>query len=473
AVLITMLSLAVLINFFPGRVDHHNWQLLTAGLSLGLLLRMILVPGHRGIAVLAGVIHTVGLWVGAEILPWIAAFNAMLCLHWILRGDRTGQAAFQYAAAFAVAAVVLLPVAHPSGNLFSVACDAFSIAFVGGAVSVFLFWGIIRFLKDHAASYGARLAGTLVAAIAAAAFLFILFPDCRAGPYGQVDHLLNDLWIAKVGATRSVAFLFRSDPWLTPVWVLGPLAATCATVWALARSRGRRFSLWLAISGFVLLSMVMGFSRIRMLAFAQLFAIVPLAWLLGLPWHFVGEHWLGWRRGVARFALLLLFGPLFWFAGVLMSFQDKAQEHQGAHGAPIARGCDIQAVSSTLNARPGLGDQPKVIAGFIDFGAKLLFYTPHAVLAGQYHRNNEGNLAVVHLFTAEDEDTARDIVTRRKVDLVLICTAAPEMKLYKGKTARPSFVDRLGDGDLPPWLRSLPVPAGTTFKLFQVVPVWS
>lgn len=88
AALMTILTVPLLIQFFPGRVDHHAWRLLIATLSVGALVRLMREPEARGPAVLAGAVMALGRWIGLGALPWAALFMAVLVLRWIAVGRR-------------------------------------------------------------------------------------------------------------------------------------------------------------------------------------------------------------------------------------------------------------------------------------------------------------------------------------------------------------------------------------------------
>ncbi|MBV8850469.1 MAG: hypothetical protein JOZ16_12905, partial [Methylobacteriaceae bacterium] len=118
-------------------------------------------------------------------------------------------------------------------------------------------------------------------------------------------------------------------------------------------------------------------------------------------------------------------------------------------GAPCLRPETLQA----LNALP-----PSLLLAPIDSGGYLLALTHHSVLAGAYHRDNHGNRAAIDIFEGpigEAEIRLRDtgaryLVSCRGQDEVLsIVTRAPD-----------GLLARLQRGDVPSWLRPVPLPNG-------------
>lgn len=86
----------------------------------------------------------------------------------------------------------------------------------------------------------------------------------------------------------------------------------------------------------------------------------------------------------------------------------------------------------------------------IDLGPAILAEANHDVFAAPYHRNNDGNLAMLKLMLAPPS-VARQILSGRHVDYVVICRTAPnrdiierapdglEAKLARGET--PEFLE--------------------------------
>ena len=127
------------------------------------------------------------------------------------------------------------------------------------------------------------------------------------------------------------------------------------------------------------------------------------------------------------------------------------------------------ARAATVLADPaGLGARPRLIAAPIDNGPELLFRTPHRVLAAPYQHDVTGNLDVFDLFSARNAAAAQAITARRHVELILLCPAKPGMWL-PDRGGRPSFFDQLSSGEVPGWLRVLPLPKESGVRLYEVI----
>lgn len=114
--------------------------------------------------------------------------------------------------------------------------------------------------------------------------------------------------------------------------------------------------------------------------------------------------------------------------------------------------CDQGRALALLNQRPWV-EQALLLAAPINEGARVLWETPHAVLAAPYHRNAEGLRDHLAIF-GQEEGVARATALRRGVDFILLCpTAQPSPPAV---VTRGGFQDLLGAGKLPDWLEFMP-----------------
>src|SRR4029077_13322239 len=66
----------------------------------------------------------------------------------------------------------------------------------------------------------------------------------------------------------------------------------------------------------------------------------------------------------------------------------------------------------------------------LDLGPAILAETNHDVFAGPYHRNNDGNAALIKLMLAPIP-AAQQILRERRVDYVVTCPAGPDRNIIK------------------------------------------
>lgn len=104
---------------------------------------------------------------------------------------------------------------------------------------------------------------------------------------------------------------------------------------------------------------------------------------------------------------------------------------------PILATCWLDSVAEATSLQTMLQLVPQKIPGFYGFPVPLGLagaapIAPprrpdfdHAIIAAPYHRNNNGNLAMLSAFLAPPHN-ARQILSGRHVDYVVMCSASPE-----------------------------------------------
>jgi hypothetical protein len=138
--------------------------------------------------------------------------------------------------------------------------------------------------------------------------------------------------------------------------------------------------------------------------------------------------------------------------------------------APIDAGCPWGAMTDWLAAeRPAVGESdpaPILLAGDLFIGSEIAWRTPYRSVAAPHHRGGRAIADTVAVLDATDPGTARAILARRNVALLLTCVTTPVLRLHEGTLAA-----ALRDGTVPDWLRPVPLPAAlSAFRLHAVVP---
>lgn len=453
AILIAAMAFPLLAQFSFGRIDHHQWQLVITAVSLGALLRILLDPGSLRCAVLAAFAFAIGLWVGSEIIPWLAVFCAVLCFEWIRKGGAILRTALTFGAGLGALSALLLPITRPPGERFATVCDSHSIAYAGIALTVSLFWIGLWLIGRNRETVIARLISAGALATGLTIGLVALFPSCLVSPYSELDPTLTKLWIPNINEVRSVARMGAGVPY----YLLAPALAIVIAAVRARNSRDQHRVVWLAISAYLAAGLVLSFWQARFITFTHVFSIVPIAWLASAFWRWVADRWQDWRRLTLILGSLLVLAALPSLASVALINGDevKARENE--------QKCDIKAVGESLTAKPDL----KLIAGFISDGAEILFRTRHTVLGAGYHRNPTGNNTTFRLLSSESNADALAIVVERGVDLIMICPTGPEMSYYRDRGYK-TFTEKLIDGELPPWLTEVALPPDTGYLVFEV-----
>jgi hypothetical protein len=176
ALVLAPLSMTVMHEFAPGRIDHHSVQIL-------LLLAMIWgAIDRRG--VVAGVAAATAIAIGVEGLPGVAAAVLAFGLMWVAAPEG-GRPMRRFGVSLAVASVIHLMVGVAPGRWLTPMCDAISIVYAAAAVGTGFAFAVLSMLP--ARTVRARLALGLIAGGIVGGGLVVLFPQCLAGPYAALD----------------------------------------------------------------------------------------------------------------------------------------------------------------------------------------------------------------------------------------------------------------------------------------------
>ncbi len=116
---------------------------------------------------------------------------------------------------------------------------------------------------------------------------------------------------------------------------------------------------------------------------------------------------------------------------------------------------------SSLSDAASMGRLPKGrVMAPIDLGPAILAKTNHDVFAAPYHRNEDGDLAMLELMLASPP-VAHQMLSDRQVDYVVVCRAAPNLNVIK--RAPDGLEALLARGDVPEFLE--PIDLGSPARI--------
>jgi hypothetical protein len=447
AVVLAVLSAPALIHFRPGAIDHHNAQIC---LLLALVLLTSQIEQSAVKAALGGLVASLSLAIGIEMLPAIAAIGLAVFGLFIWRGASVSRQIGAFGAALAASSLLLAPALLPLPSLALPVCDAFGgpvlLLVAGGGIGLVIMAGIDRY---HS-TLRLRLATGAASAIALVGAFLSLFAGCIASPYAQLDPLVTSFWVDKVVESMSLATMLQLEPQKVLGFYGFPLMTMGFAAAALIRSNPPGRFRW--ILGITTLAALMGLSvwEMRGTAAASMVAAPIFAASLAILWPALAPG-----RSLVLLALAVSpasFAALGLSAKPLIDLIFKPQmtiaERDGSTCQTVS---DVASMTQLPKGR---------VMAPIDLGPLILVETDHAVFAAPYHRNNDGNLAMLKLMLAP-LPTARQILSDRRVDYVVTCSAAPEPDLVK--LAPDGLAARLGRGETPDFLE--PLELDTTHKL--------
>jgi hypothetical protein len=308
---------------------------------------------------------------------------------------------------------------------------------------------------------GRRCAGAGALAAALAATVTLVFPACLADPYANLDPRLTTLWLANASEARSLFSVMRDLPHEVLAYYGLPAAGLALGLWRSRREAEDRWR-WMTCTAVLAVLCAVAAWELRATAAANVLAMVmvPAALIRALPASASGQVYFGISRP-ALLSAALLSPPALIVIG-----------NTGAQAVEALRGTTRPKV---ISDGPGtcrrsadyapLAHLPQGrVAAFIDAGPFLLMETPHSVLAAPYHRNIEGNLAMLDIFLARPQDAAARIAALG-VDYVAFCAGAPERYNYVA-AAPEGLAAVLNRGETPPFLERVPL-EGTDLAVFK------
>ncbi|MBX9711823.1 MAG: hypothetical protein K2X60_12385 [Xanthobacteraceae bacterium] len=452
-VLLAALSIPALIHFRAGAIDHHNVQIVLL-LSLVLLLPAI---GQSSISTcLAGLAATVSLAIGLEMLPVIAALCvAVLGLSVWCGGAITARIGV-FGAALAVSSLLLAALLLPWHSLGAPVCDAFGgpvlLLIAGGGVCLMIVAGIDRHYPVRAARFAvAAIAGVIVLGV-----FFKLFSGCMASPYAQVPPLVTSFWLDQVVETMSVATVAQLIPQKLAGYYGFPLITLGFAFAALIRapSSGR----WQWVVAVVTLAMLIAISlwELRGAAAANIVAAPFFAVCIAHLWPSRAQ-----RTKMLLAALVVSPATLAGLGVAAWPLIDRTAPTQAAARQVML--CQTLSGAAPLAALP-----PGRIMASIDQGPAILAATQHSVFAAPYHRNNNGNLAMLNTMMAAPQD-ARQMLRDHRVDYVVICSGSADLIDFV-RLAPNGLAARLDKGETPDYLERLDLDPAHRLSVWRVRP---
>ncbi|MDX2201909.1 MAG: hypothetical protein NW223_04110 [Hyphomicrobiaceae bacterium] len=403
-VLVFTCSYAI-VQFKPGRIDHHNAQILCAVVGLLWLARALGEP-RAGWA--AGLILGVGLAIGYEAIALVVPMLGLAGLLYVVAPQRFQGGRNAALAATATLALCLVLTTAPRA-LLTAHCDALSVNLVllaAGASAGLLVAGRL----------GLPLWGRLAVAAAGgglgAAAFSLAEPRCLAGPFGAVDPALFPLWLDHVAETQSLLAFARKHLAAGLPQITFLLIGVAIHLYLGLR---RRDAATLFAAACTLLAAVLGFWQIKLTPYASWLVVVPMA-VFAATLSGTGSL----SPAVLRvFAVLMLSQSTL---GAALSFvTDGADSATAAETARVAR---ANACHRTHVVRELDRLEPGLIAAEIDLAAFVAALTRHRVVAAPYHRLDKGIVALGGILTGLEPASA-GLIRALGVRYIALCAGTP------------------------------------------------
>lgn len=449
--LVIVISIPVVFQLSPMRIDHHGWQMVCALAALnGLLAR----SARRGGWIIGGAL---AFWLSISIegLPLAAITFVVLALRW-LRDPAAKTWLTSAIQSLALVSAVLFVATKGFADLATY-CDAI------GLVHLAMFaWGAIvlsLLAKANKPSLAVVLTGFAVAGGGAITMMLSAAPQCIAGGgFAQVDPLVAEIWLSNVLEGRP---LWEQVLAIALQYIAPPLIAIFAAVQLARRSHDGLRPFWIDYALILAGALAISVFVARTGAVACVLASPLLAWQL--------RRWLKAIRlmesplprmaamvGVAC-ALLPAIPAL-----MLTSAMPVRASVGGAGDVPIrVADCRVQDAHAVLANLP----QGEIFAA-LDIAPELLLVSEHSVVATGHHRGHKAMKVLIETAIGTP-DEAFETLSKRGSAYVALCPALYEAQTYAA-IQPDGFVPQLAKGNVPDWLEPVAMPEGNGLKLWRV-----
>jgi hypothetical protein len=446
AIAILLCGHSVRNQWAPLRIDHHGWQLALLAVAVASLTD----PKRARGGALLGVATALSLVIGLEMLLYLALVGGIAVLMWV-RDPAEGRRLATYGASLAGASALGFLLFASYANRAPV-CDALSpvwlsVVAAGGAIAVAL-----AMLGPR--SWPLRL-GLAAAAGAALAVLFVLaWPNCLGRLEGASPELVR-LWLGNVREARPLYSHGYSTAISVAALPVAGLAGYAIMLWRHRRDEAKLLA-WAATAAPALLAALLLLWQSR---------AGPAAQLLAVP----GATALVWLTIASRFMAVRVAGTVALFLLASGLLPQQALRYFPPPPRPSMKAVNkANGLCPTLWALKPVALVPRgQVLTFVDLGPRLITLTHHDAVAGPYHRNGRDIIDVMSAFRGTPE-AALATIERRRIDYVLICPGLSESTVYASQ-AKDGFYMQLVRGKVPSWLRPVPLPAKSPYRMWRVV----
>jgi hypothetical protein len=448
--LLMLTNTQLYIQFRPGRIDHHNVQIVLATIAVACAMAQ---TNRARFAAIAGVATGLGLAIGIEALAFHALVGVSFGISAAIDRDEA-KPARAYGLALAAATAAFFALQTPIDRWPLPLCDALganlvaAILVAGLGLAAYGAWG---------ARFSISIRFLLLAAIGAVAADIYLAADpaCMHGPFGSVDPRLRLIWFDHINELQSWPKLWRlhRDSALISIFMVLMGAAAAALLLIVRWRRWDRATL--------LAAALVGVAAV---AAAHAWRMEDYAFWFGVPTLAAAIGWLAttaWRGLLLPTAVAsLVLSPVLIAVAVdaTISFaQPKAAT--APKGAAKPRPASNDTCFDEKIYRPLAALPPGVVLGEIDLGPFILAHTSDSVMAAPYHRMTWGIWKAYEALGGSTAD-AQGRLKAMNIAYVVDCR-------LNGLRVNPKgFEGDLRRGRIPPWIEPLSTP-GQPLQIYR------
>lgn len=451
-----VLSVPLLFQLAPMRIDHHGWQIVGGLIAVNGVMSRSAVKG----GLVAGLAMAAWLSISLEGLPLAAAVCAVLAWRWWR--DNAQRLWLAFAMLGLGGGSVLFYLATKDASGLVTYCDAIGPAHIAMFLWGMAALGILAWINPQ--SRMALLAGFGLAGGGALAILIAWAPDCAGSNFAQLDPILISFWYEHVGEGLPIWRQTLSD--IAQVTVF-PLLGIWAAIRFARKGEEAHRAFWREYSFLLIASFCVAILVTRAGALSAALAAVPMGWQI--------QNWLAQisamdkplKRAGGMIALVLALAP---------ALPIKAFDHFALQRVDPSKGAAQASALTSKTSTCELAQSAQLMADLpkgevfapLDIAPRLLLDTPHNVIATGHHRGEESMVFVIETALGGSHE-ARDALRARGTQYVAICPDLNEASLYA--YAKPAgFAADLIAGKELDWLEPIAFETQSGLKAWRIKP---
>lgn len=460
-----------LAGFQVGMIGHHAWYVLLTLTLFGALGRLLKEPDNRSI-IIAGASIGGLLLIGIEGLPLMAgAFGLMALIAILNNSERLSCDMTRVTGLGTLLGLVLLPANQPPDHWLSV---SFAEPSILGPILIFaatLFFAsqifILRFFGKR------KLASFILTTLAGLLIAFVLvrcFPQLLDGAAAALSPEERQLAAAEHQEAMTLFRLARNNIDYMRM-IVPPFLAFAFGLYYLCQAKTpKNKAIGIYYLGLVLLTFGLASTFSRYFHYLGL-AVSP--WLLLLWLTAVDNMKRDEFRALKSFCIYFVIGPLWLWLVPAANFNQAFTSSVLLYPAKLQtepQHCDTRAITDFIDLR--YGSDKTIIVPMYKSDHFLLHTKLKIFFLANFPSQNKF-IDAKAFYETGSVDEARRIVQDHAIDLAAVCTQAYLVstrstltnQLLKGHM---SFGQMLVTGQIPAWLKPVPVAAATPWMLFEV-----
>jgi hypothetical protein len=460
----------IIVSYQAGRADHQSLIFLLFILCLGFGVRLIKEQFKIRWCYGAALAAALAFWVSVESLFIILMNLISLSFFWILGDKDSLRKLFYYSKYLFMLSTVALLAQKGLSRFLEVKFDQISFFYILLFGLTFCFLTIAYLIEIFGSRHlflRQRIEVVILGLLCIIITLKMVTPNLSSELVGSIDDLYYRIHHLRVIENQPLLSLtmFLTDSWVAKLgefflFVGISILSIIILIFEILKNQNNRPWIYLLIG--LLIYLPLACMQVRWSPYVTILSLSPYAMWTSKILELIKNKFLKWRAIFLRVSLLFLI--LFWPYLLVLVF--SGDEITGDN-----KGVSFTVLTKFLDDPYGLGASPKNILAFPDFGPELVYRTKHSVYTIQSHRYHAGFRDNYTIMTAAADETARYIIEKRKVDLILICLKGAENNNYYIRDDKQAtFHDRLVNNKIPIWIKEVKLPPEleAEYKLFRI-----